>query len=309
MVAAAATPPAAAAPAAEPCWYCGGQDSLACPMCGGHVDRAKKLPQTDAERAAAIGRESESLHSMDGWSTTAQCPLRGSTLGRADETPEDLSVRVLCEAEELMMRRQLDKAHETQGRAIWHLEKHTRDTTSIRNRGEVETLCLAWGQRARLLLMQGQEKYEDAQFAAGKADAAYDFIVGDKDPLKLSKHEQKILRMGRHPEGSTYVSHMGVLFVALKLARQCRERVEHGHVPREVMEQCVKVMKGLESLDDGVFVGVESLRAHVLVSRAQSALEMELWENARHDAEAALKFDPEFEEANYLRNAAMKKEW
>merc|ERR1711971_770341 len=109
------------------------------------------------------------------------------------------------------------------------------------------------------------------------------------------------------PEGATFVGHITMLRAVLDIAQQCRNRVGGGHKLKVVLEHTNKALQGINLLSSVAFLGLDSLRAHIHVTRAQASLELGNWSEAKKDAAKALEYDPTFSEAEYMRSAAENK--
>ncbi|CAE8600096.1 unnamed protein product, partial [Polarella glacialis] len=137
----------------------------------------------------------------------------------------------------------------------------------------------------------------------------YDDIVDSGHPKLLHEHEKKVLSCHGSFQILTFLGHLTVLGAAAEIACQCRDRVGHGFAPKIVLDHTSKAIQGLRHLQAPVFPGLNSLRAHLHVSRAQAGLELERWEEAKQDATAALDYDPAFREAQYMLKSAEDQEW
>merc|ERR1711920_1051904 len=115
--------------------------------------------------------------------------------------------------------------------------------------------------------------------------------------------------LGPHATESSFVGGMLILGAACDIADTCRNRVGNGAAPKVVLDHTKKAIDGLEKLDFALFPGLNSLRAHLYVTRTHACLELERWEEAKADAQMALACDPSFKEAEYMMQSAEDEEW
>jgi len=206
-------------------------------------------------------------------------------------------MQILGHAEELLRRREPEAAFEECNRCCRSLEKNPEP-----RRGELEVLCLALAQRARCCLIR--EDYLMVVDDCKRFGRIYEEVLESGNPDLL--HEREKVLLG---PATTAIGHLTVLGAAAEIAVQCRDRVGAGFAPKVVRDHAMKAIVGLKSLDKAAFPGLDSLRAHICISRAQAALELEKWEEAREDSLAALAYNPDFREAQYMLQAAERQEW
>eukprot|EP00747_Dinoflagellata_sp_TGD_P184576 gnl/TRDRNA2_/TRDRNA2_40320_c0_seq1.p1 gnl/TRDRNA2_/TRDRNA2_40320_c0~~gnl/TRDRNA2_/TRDRNA2_40320_c0_seq1.p1 ORF type:complete len:363 (+),score=102.99 gnl/TRDRNA2_/TRDRNA2_40320_c0_seq1:70-1158(+) len=291
------------------CWYCGGIDVEACPVCS-----SSSLPLSPEEKVAAGMSESAGVHGQDGWCPPEDQFLDQTRGGDRFQTPEEYNMDILLESEEHLRKGDSEKALELTKRATRNLEKHfdnvggdpaSRSLRAMARRGERELFCLSWAHRARCNLLKAD--YDMAVFDCKRFDVLYGEILDDGNGTKLVKQERQLLC--HLPSGSSFISHMDILHAALEIALKCRDRVGRGHIPKVVIEHTQKAVDGLKPLCDKTFPGLNSLQAHLHCTRAQAALELQEWDQAKIDAKKALAFDSKFSEAVYMLKAAENEEW
>uniref|UniRef100_A0A7S2BPS8 KIF-binding protein n=1 Tax=Alexandrium andersonii TaxID=327968 RepID=A0A7S2BPS8_9DINO len=172
-------------------------------------------------------------------------------------------------------------------------------------RGERELLALAFAHRGRCHLLK--QDYRQVIDDTKRFIRLYEMLIDEGNLAAMHEHEKKVL--STHEPGATFIGNMPLLSAACEIANQCRERVGNGFAPKVVLEHSRKAIEGLEPLDFMVFPGLNALRAHLHVTRAHAALELERWEEAKEDAEMALACDPSFKEAEYMKQSAENEEW
>lgn len=269
------------------CWYCHGLNE-ACLVCS-----AEQTP------------ESRTSAGQDGWVHPAPWE---SEQKRCAGTHEVVNLRLLTESEEFLRRRLWREAHDIVNRVVRSLENHdaswNEDRVMSMASGEREALCLAFAQRARCLLLK--HDYDEAIGDCKRFSLLYSEIMKDGDSERLHHQERQILHFS---PGRTFLGDIVTLRAALEIVVQCRRRVEEGFAPKLVVDHTAKALIGVGRLEFTSFPGLEVLQAHLHCTRAQAALELRNWVDARQDAEFALALDPNFLEAGYLRQAAIDEEW
>merc|ERR1712232_1423018 len=100
----------------------------------------------------------------------------------------------------------------------------------------------------------------------------YDDIVDGGHPDRLHKQEQKLFGMTTTADEASFLDHITLLGAAGEIASQCRERVGNGYAPKTVLVHTLKAIEGLRPLSAQIFPGLQSLRAHIHVSRAHACL-------------------------------------
>mmetsp|Transcript_86698 Transcript_86698/g.269784 ORF Transcript_86698/g.269784 Transcript_86698/m.269784 type:complete len:298 (+) Transcript_86698:89-982(+) len=287
---------------ADVCWYCGGADPEACPVC------STPKPQ---DREEAIRSETTAVHGQDGWAVPDD--PKQEERGRV-ETPEGYNIALLCESEGHLRDGNWEPARELSHRACMNLERHIdacegRGTPGqlrpFVRRGERELLALAFAHRARCGLLK--QDYREVIDDSKRFARIYAVIVDAGNPELMHKQERKVL--GAHAPGASFIGKMTLLGAACEIASQCRDRVGNGFAPKIVLEHAKRAIDGLETLDFMVFPGLNSLRAHLYITRAHAGLELGMWEQAKEDAELALACDPTFTEAEYMKQSAEDQEW
>jgi len=271
-------------------------------------------PQILPERAQTHREESAALLGQDGWCCLDD-PDDARYGGWTHTTLEDLNVQLLCEAEALLRRGDV-KAHEICDRCCRKLEQHLQNgivpgaphVKALSAAGEAELLCLAVAQRVRCCLLKQdfQAMVNDSKMFG----RLHEEIVDAGKPALLHELERRVLESvpGLAPEAN-FLGHVILVGAAAELAVQCRERVGNGYMPQTVLDHALRAVNGLQTLDVAVFPGLNSLRAHLHVSRAQACLELEMWTDAAQEAKAALERDASFKEAEFLLKAAKTEEW
>eukprot|EP00933_Yihiella_yeosuensis_P034363 TRINITY_DN27859_c0_g1_i1.p1 TRINITY_DN27859_c0_g1~~TRINITY_DN27859_c0_g1_i1.p1 ORF type:complete len:308 (+),score=61.78 TRINITY_DN27859_c0_g1_i1:35-925(+) len=290
------------------CWYCGGRDAEACPICAPE----KETPLED-ESAAVLGQ--------DGWCCPEEPEDVGSRSKWIQTTVEEYNLRILCESEAELCNENYQVALDLTERCCRNLEKHLDAAQpqgilpSTGRRGEHELFCLSMAHRARCLVpLQYFSRVIDDCKRFGRL---YDGILDAGRPALLHEQETKVLACRRlrscdseSRSRISFIGHMALLGAAVEIAQQSRERVGNGFAPKTVLDHSMKAIEGLRPLDMFAFPGLNSLRAHLYISRAQANLELERWDDAKKDANLALTWDPAAQKAaNYLLDSALNQEW
>lgn len=287
----------------ECCWYCGGTNPDTCPVCS-----TAKVE----DRADAVRNETAEVIGQDGWC----CPEDIGFEERVKAaSPEAYNLKLLSESESHLRDGDWQRALELSERACRNLELHIQAAEGKANvpgqfrpflrRGEQELLALCFAHRGRCYLLK--QDYLQVIDDVKRFARLYEMIVEGGTPAAMHDHEKKVL--STHEPGATFIGNMPLLAAACEIANQCRDRVGNGFAPKVVLEHSRKAIDGLEPLDFMVFPGLNALRAHLHVTRAHAALELERWEDAKEDAELALACDPTFKEAEYMKQSAENEEW
>eukprot|EP00418_Pyrodinium_bahamense_P024182 CAMPEP_0179143052 /NCGR_PEP_ID=MMETSP0796-20121207/68769_1 /TAXON_ID=73915 /ORGANISM="Pyrodinium bahamense, Strain pbaha01" /LENGTH=297 /DNA_ID=CAMNT_0020843027 /DNA_START=33 /DNA_END=926 /DNA_ORIENTATION=- len=285
------------------CWYCGGANPETCPVCC--------TPQAE-DREEAIRKESAAVIGQDGWVCPEDADLEAQ---RKAASPEAYNLKLLCESESHLHNGEWEAALELSDRCCRNLELHVEacegavaapgQMRPFLRRGERELLALAFAHRARCHLLK--QDYRMVILDGKRFVKLYEWIVEGGNPATMHQQEKQVLNA--LDPGAAFMGNMPLLAAACEIANQCRERVGNGFAPKVVLEHTRKAIEGLEPLDFMVFPGLNSLRAHLYITRAHAALELERWEEAKEDAELALACDPSFKEAEYMKQSAENEEW
>lgn len=285
------------------CWYCGGIDDAACPMCS--PDRAPE------DKMAAILGETAAVVGQDGW-----CPPAGDIFGdnasQAGSNLESYNVQLLVVAEEHLRTGEWSRGLEFARRAVRNLEAHFDRVESgspqapLLKRGEREAFCLARAAVARCLFT-GQQ-YELLVQEVRDFSRIHDHLVESGDLSRLLLLERKVLD-GHVSTDATFVGDLATAAAAVDILLACRQRVKSGAGHKLVMEHVAKALVGLRPMSAEALPGLNQLRANLAATRAQAALELERWEEAKQDALKALELDPALSEAQYMLECAVEEEW
>jgi len=313
----------------EECWFCNGLNSDACAVCG--VAAEPENPDT------AIRKETEGVHGQDGW-----CLPGENNGGRAQkktlETPEEYNFKILEESEQTLRSGDADAAEKAlllARRAERNMRKHLKAANAdgvapmwrkyekdlrkdmgapdepavapVLQRGERELAPISYAQVIRCLILK--QEYKEAVEECKWFTHFYKQVVKSGNPVKLHKQERQLLEPYVDNSSCTFLGHMETLKDSLEVALLCRERVGQGHAPKLVLDNTRKAIDALDPVSVVAVPGLDTLRAHLHVTRAHAALELERWDVAKEDAELALAYDPRFSEAEYMRQSAEAKEW
>ncbi|CAE7507696.1 unnamed protein product [Symbiodinium natans] len=275
------------------CWLCEGRDSAACVICG-----PPSVAQTCGQTSTLVGQ--------DGWCCDDS---RDERFGNwTYSSVEDINLQLLSDSEALLRQGDASGSFERAEQCSRGMEERLSEGRGGRldfqaaaaKPGELEMLCLGQVQRIRSSL--AQQNYPRVVEDTKKFSKLHEEIVSGGAPDILHKFEKQVT-------GALVVDHIEVLGAAAELAIQCRDRVARGYAPKTVLDHASKAVTGLQPLPANDFPGLGFLRAHLHVSRAQAYLELELWEQAKEDASAAMRCDPSVPEARYLLKAAECESW
>lgn len=282
----------------EPCWFCHGQDDEVCPVCT--VAKTDKM------------EESGALCGQDGWCSLEDPEELSKKSGWQVTTIEGFNLKLLCQAEDLLRKEDAEGAFDLANRVCRNLEKHldavegrsTKDATvrALLRRGEREVFCLSFSERARCLLLK--QDFKQVVEDCNRYSRVLETVTEKGDVKLLHQHEKKIMKEGRSALGN-----IPILGAAAEIAHQCRDRVAHGFGPKLVLDHSQRALNGLQALERRAFPGLDALRAHLHVTRAQALLELERWEEAKEEAKTALELDRKVKEADYMLQCAERQEW
>lgn len=290
-----------ASKSAELCWYCSGTFDAACPFCG-------ELPEDD-------GPVSEVLLGQDGF-----VACRKEKVPRAEDSPQEYAITLMRQAEEAMASGNSQKAEDLCDRVFQNMSMHFQmceENRAIETRGEKEALAIMYAVRAKAKFLKAagnptveQEEWKDAINDCKAFLYRYEATVSTGNPVKLFSHEKKILSQpSRAKNAPSFVGHMAEFQQGLESLMKSRERVQMGLKPKAASELCTAALQVLQPLDATAFKGIERLRAHLHLVRAQSYLELKQWDTALKDADKCYELDPRMKEAKILRDHARQREW
>lgn len=253
--------------------------------------------------------------------SSSRRPDHQSAPSKAAATPvdnvESLNLKLLLEAEDLLLEGLPQDALELINRVLRNLERHFdacegRDVSSLQcrpmmRRGERELFVLAWAVSARCMLCG--RAYENCIAEIKKYSELREGLSesGEFDDSRFVQLERRLLT--NHSSGSTFINQMDILQAALEIYVNSKKRVSTGWAPKVVIDHTEKALIGLSKLDADVLLGLTSLCAELHIIRAQAELELERWDDAKDDAEKALKLDQGLVEARYLLECAENEEW
>lgn len=303
----------------EICWACGGLDSSACVVCNiPEPGAVNEIEESSSDNEDPINdRQDSQAHPLE---VQKEDPKQESVglnplMMQLVDNPRDYNLSLLVQSEGYLHNNNWETALELTNRCCRNLEKHIAacdgqgfqpgETLPLIYRGERELLCLAFAHRSRCFLLK--QDYVQVIDDCKRFSRFCEGVFEGGNPEIMRKFEQDVI--SDYASGSTFLGQMPIIGAAAEIANQCRERVGSGWAPKLVLDHTQKAISGLEPLNFRIFPGLNSLRAHLHVTRAHACLELEMWDDAKIDAEAALACDPQFTEAQYMLESAENEEW
>eukprot|EP00444_Apocalathium_aciculiferum_P046845 CAMPEP_0183502630 /NCGR_PEP_ID=MMETSP0371-20130417/4363_1 /TAXON_ID=268820 /ORGANISM="Peridinium aciculiferum, Strain PAER-2" /LENGTH=313 /DNA_ID=CAMNT_0025697391 /DNA_START=51 /DNA_END=989 /DNA_ORIENTATION=- len=307
------------------CWYCEGSNPEACPVCAACVPEQESCRASSGEGPAFRhgGSEGRSQQRADEAKRLPACQEDQLAV----ETLEEVNLCLLHASERHVRNGDAQSAHDVASACLSNLMAHfgapqpgapqPRAARPIIRAGERELLCLAFAQFARCCLLR--QSYFDLADYCERSCKVFDAVRQMGGLATLLRQERTLLGDDGGDDGKggggsgAGVGLVGAPLAALGAAAAAavrgRERVGHGFAPEAVLEQTRSGLEGVRPLSCRVFLGLDSLRAHLHVTRSQAFLEMERWAEAKEEATLALECDSSFKEAEYMLESAQNEEW